>query len=162
MAAVATSNNPSYAIRLFDPRTMRTIRDIGTNSVQLTDLAFSPDGEKILAGEASRVAHIFSVEDGAPLATLSAHTDRILDVAWPPDGARIATASKDNTIAIWDATTHAKLVSLYAHRSYVSEIAWPTTETLISGSGDRAIRTWSTASQPTAVERAKQPHPAIP
>lgn len=60
-----------------------------------------------------------------------------------PDGRWIASASADGTAKIWDAQTGEHLDTLVGHMAGVSCLAWaPDSNTLATGSDDKAIRLW--------------------
>lgn len=60
-----------------------------------------------------------------------------------PDGRWIGSASADGTAKIWDAETGEHLDTLVGHMAGVSCLAWaPDSNTLATGSDDKAIRLW--------------------
>ena len=72
------------------------------SSVEVYDLAWSPDGKYIIAGGTKGHADIFRVSDGQRVCLIEAHKDWIQGVTWDPSDKFIATQSKDRS-----AVTHA-------------------------------------------------------
>jgi serine/threonine protein kinase/WD40 repeat protein len=77
------------------------------------DVAFSPDGHRLAAGESndyttgsSRAALIWDVATGQLQRTTGIHDGyHIYAVAWSPDGKNVATGGHDRTLRIWVAAT---------------------------------------------------------
>jgi serine/threonine-protein kinase len=69
-----------------------------------TAVAFSPDGNILLAGEWSGKLSLWDSATAKSLTSgpVPAHPAMIFDLACAPDGKHIATASKDGTVKIWD------------------------------------------------------------
>ena len=74
-------------------------------SGSVSDLAFSPDG-KILASAGHEVG-LWSVENGAKIASLTGHTGWIMEAAFSPDGTTIASGGLDDgTLRVQNIKTH--------------------------------------------------------
>jgi WD40 repeat protein len=68
---------------------------------ELTSVAFSPDGTRIVSGALDRSVRLWDAESGELLATLVAHDDAVHSVVFSPDGTRIASGSADMTARLW-------------------------------------------------------------
>jgi len=66
----------------------------------VTAVAFSHDGTRIVSASIDGTARVFDVASGAELARLT-HRDAVDAVAISPDGRLIATGSRDRTAAVW-------------------------------------------------------------
>jgi WD40 repeat protein/tetratricopeptide (TPR) repeat protein len=66
------------------------------------DVAFSPDGRRIVSAGAEGTVKVWEAATGDVLKTFSGHGDFVESVAFSPDGGRIVSSSKDGTIRIWD------------------------------------------------------------
>jgi WD40 repeat protein/class 3 adenylate cyclase len=116
----------------------------------VTALAFSADGEWLVAGAAGDPpATVWEVATGRKLLTLP-HFDtgavtpggvQVSAVAISPDKTRIATAGRDTTTKVWDAKTGGLLYTLYSHRSFVNGVDIDATGTrLATASSDGTAR----------------------
>lgn len=77
----------------------------------VTSVAWSPDGQMILAGKANNNVDIWSVTEHTLLATLVGHGNSIKSVAWSPDSASVVTGSDDGTARIWNVSALAGATS---------------------------------------------------
>jgi WD40 repeat protein len=69
----------------------------------VTALAFSPDGRRLVTGDASSAIRSWDVETGKPVLTLRGHNARVNALAFSPDGQWFVSGSSDSTLKIWDA-----------------------------------------------------------
>jgi WD40 repeat protein len=111
----------------------------------------TPDGRTLLAtsGDDADV-HLWDLESGHHLRTLTGHSDAVRDVAWArtADGRLLlATASHDDTARIWNPDTGQELRVLTGHNDSVEAIAWGVgpdgTPLLATASNDRTARIWN-------------------
>ena len=108
-------------------------------------VAFSPDGDKLVAAGADRSVRVWDVRTRTRLGPpMRAHTAHVNDVAFSPNGRTVASASFDNTIRLWEAPPDQRLPSrLLGHTGYVTDVAFdPDGKTLASASEDATIRRW--------------------
>ncbi|GAA5903901.1 hypothetical protein JCM6882_001344 [Rhodosporidiobolus microsporus] len=68
---------------------------------EIYDLAWSPDGEKILAGSVDHTATIYDVASGLALARIADHNNYVQGVAWDPLEKFIATQSSDRSMHVY-------------------------------------------------------------
>ena len=107
------------------------------------DLAFSPDGRRLVTVSADTLGRVFDVESGELLHTLEGHLSIARAVAWSPDGARIATSGDDKLVLLWDAKTYRRLGSLAGHDASVRTLDFsPDSRRLVSGGNDGRAALW--------------------
>ncbi|KAF8065003.1 chromatin assembly complex protein [Lyophyllum atratum] len=82
-------------------------------TMQVYDLAWSPNGEYIIAGSTDNTARVFSVADGKCVQEIAEHTHYVQGVAWDPLNEYIATQSSDRAMHIYRIST--KQGSFEAH-----------------------------------------------
>jgi WD40 repeat protein len=111
----------------------------------VSDLAFSPDGLRLVAGNLAERATVWDVAGLKRVMNLS-HERMAPAVAFSADGRRIATASYDGTLAVWEAATGQRLLRLKASKVPVSSVAFsPEGLLLVSGCQDGEIKMWNTS-----------------
>ncbi|HEU5102990.1 MAG TPA: AAA family ATPase, partial [Roseiflexaceae bacterium] len=115
----------------------------------VNSVAFSPDNRILASGSSDGLIMLWSLANGARLATLSSHSSRVWSVAFDPHGALLASGSDDQTIKLWSVTTGACLATWAEHSAAVASVAFsPNGALLASGSHDPnpTIKCWDVAS----------------
>ena len=147
--AVGASDWKTYVLDLDSLAVKATLTE-ATNSV--FTLAYSPDGQHLLA--AGRDAHLrrYHATDGYPLAdSVVAHMYTINHLAFSGDGRYLASCSLDKSIKLWDPASLALLrvldkVRAAGHGTSVNKLVWPgTQQRLVSCSDDRSLAVWQVA-----------------
>ena len=101
---------------------------------QIKDLAFSPDGNRLVTASDDKTAKIWNV---------AAHADAVFAVAFSPDGKLLATGSGDTTIKIWETGSRRLVTTLFGHKKRVQRLAFsPDGNFLASASFDKTARIW--------------------
>ena len=93
-----------HLITIWDAATGRPLQSgPGNREAQITGwgLAFSPDGKKLLWGDADSTVYLWDRESGA-VQTFIEHKGSDFSVAFDPRGRWIASASDDGTVKLWD------------------------------------------------------------
>lgn len=148
--AVGASDWKTYILDL-DSLAIKATLTEATNSV--FTLAYSPDGQHLLA--AGRDAHLrrYHATDGYPLAdSVVAHMYTINHLAFSGDGRYLASCSLDKSIKLWDPASLALLRVLdksraAGHGTSVNKLVWPgAQQRLVSCSDDRSLAVWQVAS----------------
>jgi WD40 repeat protein/DNA-binding SARP family transcriptional activator len=88
-------------VRLVDPRTGHVVRELGGASRGARVLAFSRDGSRVAAGEASTVLVWRTDGSGLP-ERYDVQGGRVTSAAWSKDGSTLAAGSEDGTVVLWD------------------------------------------------------------
>ncbi|MEZ5944030.1 MAG: protein kinase [Planctomycetaceae bacterium] len=150
--AVAFQHDIMGELRVYDTTTHKLIlqRDIRpenfsllTSGWGLVSVAFTPDGERIIAGGNVGAAVVFDAQTGAPLMELAGHTATIMSVAVSPDGTRFATGSYDNTVRLWDAQSGQLVHTFRDHTKPILHVDFsPDGKSLVSGGQDGIVRIW--------------------
>jgi WD40 repeat protein len=69
------------------------------------NVAFSPDGSQLAAGNGFYEVSWWEVDDGTLLRQVRAHSDSVNTVAFSPDGRLLASGSLDGTVHLWRVPT---------------------------------------------------------
>ena len=113
----------------------------------VTSVAFSPDGQRIVTGSWDQTAKVWEVASGRELLKLEGHTAPIWCVAISPDGQRIVTGSWDQTARVWEAVTSRPLLTLKGHSGPIRSVAFsPDGQRIVTGSWDQTAKVWEAAS----------------
>jgi WD40 repeat protein len=109
----------------------------------VTDLAFSPDGQRLASASYDYTIKLWDAATGREIRTLKGHSLPVTSVAFSPDGQRLASASWDETIKLWDAATGHEIRTLKGHTNFVLSVAFsPDGQRLASASEDRTVKIW--------------------
>ncbi|KAG6835054.1 hypothetical protein H0H93_005249 [Arthromyces matolae] len=83
-------------------------------TMQVYDLAWSPNGEYIIAGSTDNTARVFSVSDGKTVHEIAEHSHYVQGVAWDPLNEYIATQSSDRSMHIYRISTKGGVFEAHA------------------------------------------------
>ena len=134
-------NPRSARVSIWDWRREEVVQ---TMQVWARDVAFDPTGTRVATGSLLGVGHIWDVESGSKLATLSGSSGGVTSIEFSPDGTVVATAGTDGTVRLWDPQTGAQLLALRGHDRDVWNLAFsPDGSKLASSSLDGVVRVWS-------------------
>jgi WD40 repeat protein len=99
LASISHAERP---VRLWDPKTGRLDRIIGSHSNTRNSVAFSPDGLLLATAGDDGIVRLWSVATGAELSQVGRSADRLVGVAFSPDGRTLAATGNDADIRLWD------------------------------------------------------------
>jgi WD40 repeat protein len=110
------------------------------------DVAYSPDGALVAAGERDGSVRFWDPESGQPVGEpLTGHTGAVFDVAFSPDGTRLASAGGgDDTVRIWDVKSGKEIGEPLkgATDTLMSVNFSPDGRRLASAGLDKTVRIW--------------------
>jgi WD40 repeat protein len=116
----------------------------------VTAVAFSPDGQRIVTGSWDQTAKVWEAASGRELLSLKGpkgHSAPIWCVAFSPDGQRIVTGSWDQTAKVWEAASGRELLTLEGHSAPIRSVAFsPDSQRIVTGSWDQTAKVWEAAS----------------
>jgi WD40 repeat protein len=109
------------------------------------NVAFSPDGRRLVTGGPENTVKVWDVRTGDELRTLRGHSGDVYAVAFSPDlgGRSVASAGEDSSVKVWDSRTGKLLRNFRGHTGLVSSLAFtPDGTRLVSGSRDHTVKVW--------------------
>lgn len=117
------------------------------NDISVNTLAFSPDGQLLVAGCHDGTLRMFDAISGEHRMTLQGHTDLLMDLAFNADGRILASASTDGTIRLWDPQTGKERKR---YRGYAVKIACSPDSVWLAGADrpEASFTLWRLASTP--------------
>jgi WD40 repeat protein len=130
------------AIHIWDGMTRQNIRTLTGQSVTISDLAFSPDGQRLVSSVGHEsVRHggikIWDVPSGQKVADVESVNYGVTSIAISPDGhymAFVYGTFGTAEITIWDLAAQKPFRVLHGHTGPVSDVAFsPDSQRLVSG-----------------------------
>ena len=88
-------------VTIWEAESGHVVRRITCHSAWVHALCYTPDGQKILAGDESGRLCVWEANSGELLTSVIPHTRTILQIKFSPDGMRFVTTSKDGTAKLW-------------------------------------------------------------
>lgn len=79
----------------------RVRRPLRAHAGDVTDVCWSPDGEKLASASVDNVIYIWNVRAERVLVRLDGHRGLVKGVAWDPVGRFLASQSDDRTVRVW-------------------------------------------------------------
>jgi WD40 repeat protein len=131
--------------RLWDVTTGKEVRQVAGWKA-----AVSPDGRRLVTGDAGGLVRVWTVDTGLELARWEGHRGECCTVAFSPDGRRVLSGGEDKTVRLWDAATGKLLHQFDGHAAGVWHAAFaPDGRHAVStGSKDKTVRLWRLPAPP--------------
>ena len=98
--AYGTRDGQLFEMEVNAPEAARQIADFSSNHVR--SLAYSPNGQILVAGLLDGTLRVMSGSGRQVVATLSGPGSRVADLAYSPDGRFLAAASHDGHVYLWN------------------------------------------------------------
>ena len=138
-AGVAEEREHGEAVRVWDAMTGEEVIRLTNPGEDVSVLAFSPDGQRLLTVHGVNEIRLWDLTTGDELFILKGRFFSC--VAFSPNAARIATGG--DAIEIWNASNGARLRTLRGHNGRVLSIAFtPDGKRIVSGSKDQTVKLW--------------------
>jgi WD40 repeat protein len=118
-------------------------------------IAFSPDSQLLVTGEASGDIGVWRANSRELLDTFKGHTSWVWAIEFSPDGRVLATTSQDATIRLWDFATGQVLRVLQADSQQVLSLAFhPDGRSIVTGHSCGQIRVWNVSTGEIEITRS--------
>jgi RNA polymerase sigma factor (sigma-70 family) len=101
LSSLATQTDRAQ-IYVFDAATGKPVREFTGVRFVPFQIAYSPDGKWLAAGDWNGVVTIWDTAAGKQVREFPGHRGQVTSLAYSPDGKRLASASIDTTVLIWD------------------------------------------------------------
>src|SRR5262249_6685045 len=109
------------------------------------NVAFSPDGRRLVTGGPEQTVQIWDLRNGREPMALRGHRGDVHTVAFSPDdeGRWVASGGEDSTVKLWNSRTGKLAHSFRGHTGLISSLAFsPDGRRLYSGSRDKTVKVW--------------------
>ncbi len=121
------------------------VSSIAHRGGDILDIAFSPDGLRLLSGGSDKNAILSVVETGRQFYAPILNEDSVRDVSFSPDGSWFVTASDDFRIRLWDTKTGKERLRILQD-SLASEIkVSPDGQWIATTGPDTSVHVWRVA-----------------
>lgn len=137
---VATCGDDGY-VKLWDSSDFQLTREWRmSNSVR--GVAFSPEGDRLIAGSRDGVISVFNL-DGPESIAKATQPGAIYGVAWSNDGLSVASVGSDGGVRVWDAVSLQGRQSLFGHKGPVYSLRFsPIDNRLATAGWSGDVRLW--------------------
>ena len=133
----------SAGVWLYDVETGAERNLLTGHTMQVSSVAFSPDGTKIAGVNGDNSIRLWDVRTGKGIHTLEGHTRSVEIMMYSPDGTKLASVGWDDSIRLWDVRTGKGTHTFAGHTRSVGAVAFsPDGTKLASAAWDRTIRLW--------------------
>jgi WD40 repeat protein len=121
-------------VSVWDVASGRQERVLNDGAYNLTDVAFSPDGQHVAWGN-GRMVMVGELTAGQVPRVFPGHLADVCGVAFSPDGASLASAGEDAMVKVWNLTTGEESFTLRGHTNAIARVAFsPDSRRLASAS----------------------------
>jgi WD40 repeat protein len=115
---------------------------------EISSLAFSPDGSKLLVCGYQGATQLWHLPDASLSGSLAEKPGAIVSAAFSPDGKTILTGTREGEIRLWDALTGQPLGPPFPRFKRIPAVAFsPGGESLLTGDYNGIARHWGFPSQ---------------
>ena len=141
--AKGQASNPEYSLRLLDTETGREIRRLVGHREVVADVAFSPDGKRILSSSTDSNVILWDATSGAEIHRLVGHTSGVLAVAFHPEGRLAVSGATDGSLLLWDIVEGTALRRYVGLTKPVVGLAFvPDGHSFLVAADDDAVHEW--------------------
>ncbi len=143
-------------VKMWDTLTGDCICDLKGSVYDVSCVAFTSDGTRLVAGGHNGTATIWDSHAGTRLLDLKGHAGGISSVAFSPDDSRLVTGG-DKTAKVWDARTGLPLVNLKVN-AYVNSVAFsPDGTRIVTLDGGMTVTVWDASTHAQIVDGTLSP-----
>ncbi len=129
-------------VRLYSTATGKLAKELAGSRGNVSAIAFSPSGERLLSAHFSGTVRLWNVSTGGEVWSANTTERWITDAAFTPDGERVLSVSADHTARLWDAPTGSQLKQLVGEKEFSSVAVLPDDRRALCGNNDGSVYLW--------------------
>jgi WD40 repeat protein len=130
---IVHSRSPQGMVKLWETKTWKLVSTIeGSNMFWWAE--FSPDGKKVVTGDASGSVQTWEPTTGRPLLAFVGHSRHVTRAFFTANGRRVVSASVDKTVRLWE-TDSGRELKRFDHGSDVNQV-------VANSNGTRLLSQW--------------------
>jgi WD40 repeat protein len=138
-SATLAISQPDGMIRTFDLRTLKPLWHAKAHDKYVLNLAFSPDGTRVLTGSVDGTAKLLKSENGQISATMGV-TEPVLTASFSPDGGSVALTTTSGAVYLFDGHSGIEYLFVPTNAGWTAAAAFsPDGKTLAVGSRNTFI-----------------------
>ncbi|HBE69800.1 MAG TPA: serine/threonine protein kinase [Planctomycetaceae bacterium] len=137
------SSGDDAEIKLWNTESYELVRSWEADSA-VRGIAFSPDGQKLVAGDREGTLHIYDIDSNQEVARKT-HAGSILAVDYSADGKLVASAGSEKTVFVFDSESLEQRQALTGHDGPIYNLRFaPKGNQLASVGWNKNVRVWNT------------------
>lgn len=131
-----------------DQSALRVEKEMEAHTDVVNAAVLNPDSKILATAGHDRAIHLWDVESGELVRSLTGHNGAVYDVVFNPSGTVLASASADETIKIWNVISGERLDTLGQCEGEQYAVRFSNDgKRVIAAGADKRIRSWSIASE---------------
>jgi WD40 repeat protein/serine/threonine protein kinase len=136
---------------IWDMKKGTVLRELRGHRGGVSDVAYSPDGQRLATASWDRTVRVWNPTSGAVLHTLEIRGLLVWAVAFSPDGLRLVAADNIGRMIFWDAASGQEVLTVRGHSDRIYDLAFSADGRLLaSASRDGSVRVWDATPLDTA------------
>jgi WD40 repeat protein len=143
---VLASGHFGGAVRLWEVRSGRLLKELVGHSDFVASVTFSPDEKQVASGGQDRTVRVWDCDSGKQLMCFKGHRDTVWPLSFSPDGKQLASGGVDGLVNIWDVRGGKRLRQWSQGSPVRAAVFSPNGTSIITGTADHTIRVWDVKS----------------
>lgn len=134
-------------LRIWDLETGECLATLGGHESQVTSVAFTPDGKRIVSAAYNQTVRVWEAGSQRELAKLEGHTSPPWFVVASPDNTRAVSGGNDKTLRVWDLDSGQCLTTIHCGTEDADDVlcgaSTPAGTHVLAGHRDGRVRLWN-------------------
>lgn len=141
--STANAGLTEFTVEIWDPLTGRLLQTLEGHTAEVTDVAFSSSGNRIVTGSLDTTARVWDTSTGQTLLVLSGHKGLVNNAAFSSNGAQVITSMPTGTIRVWDIATGQSLYTIdESSDRFLDTRCAPSCSRIATGSWYTNLKVW--------------------